>query len=267
MERVIRFSDATRRIVFYPQYFVMLNGVVEDWLNKGLGVGYRELVLERRIGLPTVRLEADFSAVSRMGDHVVLSVAVERLGKRSLTLAFAAKEPDGDPRMAVRQVLVTTSLDTHRAVDLPADFRAAIARATASSQSMKNPRCKCSSHRPAASQGLRQRRRHQRKTGFRRRHDRMGCARPFPSDDFAAQARRALEIVEVLREADGKPEHIVRMTWYVTDKREYLAAAKEVGSASGVIGSYNAAMTAVEVKALIEDRAKVEIEATAVIPD
>ena len=91
----------------------------------------------------------------------------------------------------------------------------------------------------------------------------------FPSDDFAAQVRQALQnIVDVLREADGKPEHIVRMTWYVTDKREYLAAGKEVGKAfREIIGSYNAAMTAVEVKALIEDRAKVEIEATAVIPD
>jgi len=71
----------------------------------------------------------------------------------------------------------------------------------------------------------------------------------------------------VLREAGGRPEHIVRMTWYVTDKREYLAAGREVGAAfREIIGSYNAAMTAVEVRALIEDRAKVEIEATAVIP-
>ena len=91
----------------------------------------------------------------------------------------------------------------------------------------------------------------------------------FHSDDFADQARQALQnIVEVLREADGKPEHIVRMTWYVTDKREYLAAGAQVGLAfREIIGSYNAAMTAVEVKALIEDRAKVEIEATAIIPD
>ena len=90
----------------------------------------------------------------------------------------------------------------------------------------------------------------------------------FHSDDFAAQARQALEnVAEVLREAGGKPENIVRMTWYVTDKREYLAAAKEIGQAfREIIGAYNAAMTAVEVKALIEDRAKVEIEATAVLP-
>ena len=90
----------------------------------------------------------------------------------------------------------------------------------------------------------------------------------FHSDDFAAQARQALENVSaVLREAGGVPENIVRMTWYVTDKREYLAAAKEIGKAyREIIGAYNAAMTAVEVTALMEDRAKVEIEVTAVLP-
>ena len=91
----------------------------------------------------------------------------------------------------------------------------------------------------------------------------------FPGDDFAAQARLALEnIAAVLREAGGRPEHIVRMTWYVTDKREYLAAAKDIGKAfREIIGCYDIAMTAVEVKALIEDRAKVEIEATAMLPE
>jgi enamine deaminase RidA (YjgF/YER057c/UK114 family) len=91
----------------------------------------------------------------------------------------------------------------------------------------------------------------------------------FHSDDFAAQARQALaNVVAVLREGGARPEHIVRMTWYVTDKREYLAALREVGRAyRELIGAYNAAMTAVQVTALIEDRAKVEIEATAVVPD
>lgn len=91
----------------------------------------------------------------------------------------------------------------------------------------------------------------------------------FHSDDFAVQARQALQnIAAVLREAGAKPEHIVRMTWYVTDKREYLAAGHAVGAAfRELIGAYTAAMTAVEVRALLEDRAKVEIEATAVIPD
>ncbi|MGD9943537.1 MAG: RidA family protein [Burkholderiaceae bacterium] len=91
----------------------------------------------------------------------------------------------------------------------------------------------------------------------------------FHTDDFAGQVRQALQnVVDVLTEAGGKPEHIVRMTWYVTDKREYLAAGREIGAAfRELIGSYNAAMTAVEVKALIEDRAKVEIECTAVVPE
>ena len=91
----------------------------------------------------------------------------------------------------------------------------------------------------------------------------------FHTDDFAGQVRQALQnVVAVLAEAGAKPEHIVRMTWYVTDKREYLAAGKAVGQAyRELIGSYNAVMTAVQVVALIEDRAKVEIEVTAVVPD
>jgi enamine deaminase RidA (YjgF/YER057c/UK114 family) len=91
----------------------------------------------------------------------------------------------------------------------------------------------------------------------------------FHSDDLVAQVRQALHnVVEVLAEAGARPEHIVRMTWYLTDKREYLARAHDIGSVfRELIGSFNAAMTAVQVSALIEDRAKVEIEATAVIPD
>ena len=90
----------------------------------------------------------------------------------------------------------------------------------------------------------------------------------FQTDDFAGQVRQALEnVVAVLNEAGAKPEHIVRMTWYVTDKREYLAASREIGLAfRETIGSFNAAMTAVQVSALMEDRAKVEIEATAIVP-
>ena len=91
----------------------------------------------------------------------------------------------------------------------------------------------------------------------------------FHSDDFVEQVRQALRnVVAVLQEGDARPEHIVRMTWYVTDKREYVSRLREVGAVfREVIGSFNAAMTAVEVSALIEDRAKVEIEVTAVVPD
>jgi len=91
----------------------------------------------------------------------------------------------------------------------------------------------------------------------------------FHTDDLAGQVRQALQnVVEVLAEGGARPEHIVRMTWYVTDKQEYVAAYPEIGKAfRELIGSFNAAMTAVQVAALIEDRAKVEIEVTAVIPD
>ena len=91
----------------------------------------------------------------------------------------------------------------------------------------------------------------------------------FASSDFVDQARQALlNIVEVLRLADAQPEHIVRMTWYVIDRREYLNAAKGLGAAyREIIGQHYPAMTAIEVRALMEDRARLEIEATAVIPD
>lgn len=129
-DRLIRFSDCDPAgIVFYPQYFVMFNGLVEDWFNEGLKLGYRRTVIERRIGLPTVRLEADFKAVSAMGDWVELSLDVERLGQRSLTLQLrCVGREDASVRMLMRQVIVTTSLDTHRAVEIPADMRAALTR-------------------------------------------------------------------------------------------------------------------------------------------
>ena len=90
----------------------------------------------------------------------------------------------------------------------------------------------------------------------------------FHSDDFAAQARQALaNIVAVLDAGGAEPRHITRMTWYVTSKREYVAALPAIGAAfRELIGHYDIAMTAVQVAALIEDRAKVEIEVTAVLP-
>jgi enamine deaminase RidA (YjgF/YER057c/UK114 family) len=91
----------------------------------------------------------------------------------------------------------------------------------------------------------------------------------FVSDRLADQARQALANVVAVLAADGaSPSHIVRMTWYVTDKREYIASYEDIGRAfREIVGDYDIAMTAVEVSALIEDRARVEIEATAVVPD
>ncbi len=90
----------------------------------------------------------------------------------------------------------------------------------------------------------------------------------FESDDFVAQTRQALQnIAAVLAAAGAAPEHMVRMTWYITDRNEYTARLKEIGQAyREVLGKNFPAMTCVQVAALVEARAQVEIEVTAVLP-
>lgn len=94
-------------------------------------------------------------------------------------------------------------------------------------------------------------------------------AQIFEAEDFVGQVRQALQnIVDILREVGGRPEHIVRMTWFVTDKAEYLVSLDGLGEAyRTVMGRHFPAMSVVQVVALVEDEAKVEIEATAVLPD
>ncbi|HEX7689270.1 MAG TPA: RidA family protein [Burkholderiaceae bacterium] len=95
------------------------------------------------------------------------------------------------------------------------------------------------------------------------------AAGEFESDDLAAQVRQALlNVRAVLEEAGARPEHMVRMTWYVVSRAEYLARGREIGAAyREVLGAhYDVAMSAVEVSALMEARARVEIEVTAVVP-
>jgi len=89
------------------------------------------------------------------------------------------------------------------------------------------------------------------------------------SDDLAEQVRQSLgNIVAVLAEANAQPEHIVRLTWYLVDKREYLAASREIGAIyRQILGRHFPAMTVVQVSSLLEDDARVEIEVTAVVPE
>lgn len=95
-----------------------------------------------------------------------------------------------------------------------------------------------------------------------------GADQRFDSDDFVDQAAQALRnIVAVLAEAGAQPEHLVRLTWYITDKRAYLDNLHSLGAVyKQIIGRHYPAMALVQVIALVEDRALVEIEATAVIP-
>ena len=94
------------------------------------------------------------------------------------------------------------------------------------------------------------------------------AAGAFESDDLVDQVRQALiNVRDVLAEAGATPEHMVRMTWYVVDRADYLARGRAIGAVyREVMGHYDVAMSAVEVSALMEERAKVEIEVTAVVP-
>lgn len=122
----IRFSHCDPAgIVFFPQYLVLFNHLVEDWFTEGLGIHYTEMLGTRRIGLPIVHLECDFRAPSRMGEDLTFSVAIERVGGKSLSLLLEARAGD-ELRVSSRQVLVFTNLDLHRAVEIPADIRAAL---------------------------------------------------------------------------------------------------------------------------------------------
>jgi 4-hydroxybenzoyl-CoA thioesterase len=122
----IRFSHCDPAgIVFFPQYLVMVNNLVEDWVSDGLGVPYAELLGRRRTGMPTASLQCEFTAISRMGETVTLGLSLERLGTKSITLQLGCRLGD-EQRFSMRQVLVFTSLDTHRAIPIPPDLRRAI---------------------------------------------------------------------------------------------------------------------------------------------
>jgi len=124
--RTVRFADCDPAgIVFFPHYFVMLNTQVEQWFDDGLHIPYASVIGERRTGLPTVRLEADFTAISRHGDALVLRLGVHRLGRSSLALRHDVFGGD-QLRLRARQTIVCTSLDTHLPQPLPEDLRVAI---------------------------------------------------------------------------------------------------------------------------------------------
>jgi 4-hydroxybenzoyl-CoA thioesterase len=125
-EQVVRFGHCDPAgIVFFPQYLVMLNELVEDWFDRGLEIPYAQFIGERRLGLPTVRLECDFTAVSRLGDRLTQRLSVRRVGRSSLALAIDVVVGD-ELRLRANQVLVCTSLQTHRPQALPDDVRGAI---------------------------------------------------------------------------------------------------------------------------------------------
>jgi 4-hydroxybenzoyl-CoA thioesterase len=123
----IRFSHCDPAgIVFFPQYLVMTNALVEDWFNEGLHVDYAQMIGQRRIGLPIVKLDCEFSRPSRMGETITLSLTVGAIGRRSIGVDIVG-HCDGEIRFRAKQVLVTMSFDTGKSLDLPADIASALA--------------------------------------------------------------------------------------------------------------------------------------------
>ena len=114
-------------IVFYPQYFVLMNELVEDWFNRGLGVDFARFHTEARRGIPMAHLECDFVAPSTVGEMLDWTLWVEKIGGSSLTLAVEAKLGD-DARVRAMLVVVQASLDTRRSVPFAPEFREKLAR-------------------------------------------------------------------------------------------------------------------------------------------
>ncbi|MEO8721960.1 MAG: thioesterase family protein [Sphingobium sp.] len=123
---LVRFAHVdSAGIVFYPRYLEMLNGAVEDWCDQALGVDFNTLHVERRIGLPTVRLEVEFITPGRLGDHLTIRISPTQIGRTSchINVEFMC---EGETRLSARVVLVCMSLDEHRACEWPADMRSRI---------------------------------------------------------------------------------------------------------------------------------------------
>ncbi len=131
VQRLVRFSDCDPAgMVFYPQYFVMLNALVEDWFTEGLQVHYADFLGARRLGLPMASLQCDFKAPSRMGETIALHLRLLRQGRSSLTLGVQCTgvAPQASLRWSAQAVIVTTSLAHDGPIPLPPDVQQGIAR-------------------------------------------------------------------------------------------------------------------------------------------
>ncbi|CAB3647508.1 1,4-dihydroxy-2-naphthoyl-CoA hydrolase [Paraburkholderia phenoliruptrix] len=123
----IRFSHCDPAgIVFFPQYLVMTNALVEDWFNEGLQIDYAQMIGQRRVGLPIVKLDCEFSRPSQMGETIMLTLAVTAIGRRSIGIEIVG-HCNGETRFRAKQVLVTTSLESGRSIDIPTDIATALA--------------------------------------------------------------------------------------------------------------------------------------------
>jgi 4-hydroxybenzoyl-CoA thioesterase len=119
----VRFGDCDPAgIVFYPRYFEMINGLVEDWCAQALGFSFHDMHLRDGWGLPTVHLETDFLAPSELGDNLRAELRVTKMGGASLHLAIRLLGPDNAERVRAQVVLVSMDLRERRAIPMPREF-------------------------------------------------------------------------------------------------------------------------------------------------
>jgi 4-hydroxybenzoyl-CoA thioesterase len=119
----VRFSHCDPAgIVYFPHYFDLFNGLIEDWYKEELGYSYADLVMGSRFGFPFVHLDCDFKIPSRMGDVIELTVLVERIGRSSLAFAIVCHH-DGLERLRAHMVTAMMSLETRKPVPLPDALR------------------------------------------------------------------------------------------------------------------------------------------------
>jgi 4-hydroxybenzoyl-CoA thioesterase len=123
-------------IVFFPQYLVMTNALVEDWFNECLQIDYAQMIAQRRIGLPIVKLDCEFSRPSQMGETITLALSVMKVGRRSISIEIVGQHGD-ETRFRAKQVLVTTSLERGTSIDIPADIASALATFAPQSESIE----------------------------------------------------------------------------------------------------------------------------------
>jgi 4-hydroxybenzoyl-CoA thioesterase len=124
----IRFSHCDPAgIVYFPQYLVMTNALVEDWFNEGLNIDYAHMIGQRRVGLPIVKLDCDFSRPSQMGETITLTLNVTAIGRRSISIEIVG-HCNGETRFRSKQVLVTISIESGTSIDIPPDIANALAR-------------------------------------------------------------------------------------------------------------------------------------------
>jgi 4-hydroxybenzoyl-CoA thioesterase len=127
-DKLIRFHHCDPAgIVFYPQYFVLFNELVEDWFNGGLGMDFGNFHAVDRLGVPMAHIECDFLSPSKVGEVLRFRLAVKKIGTSSLTLAVDARAAD-EVRVRATLVVVLVNLDSHRPVPIPAGLRAKIDR-------------------------------------------------------------------------------------------------------------------------------------------